>query len=133
DRSPEDVLIKSDLREFLATRYQAESITNYEIDSIIHKLEYLSASDLYDTNKAIMKFISDGFLLKREDHTQKDLYIQLIDYDVIGDDSRDSNHYRIVSQMEIQGYEPRIPDGILYINGLPLVVLEFKSTIREDA
>ena len=61
DRKPEDVLIKSDLREFLATRYQAESITNYEIDSIIHKLEYLSASDLYDTNKAIMKFISDGF------------------------------------------------------------------------
>jgi len=133
DRSPEDVLIKSDLREFLATRYQAESITNYEIDSIIHKLEYLSASDLYDTNKAIMKFISDGFLLKREDHTQKDLYIQLIDYDVIGDESRDSNHYRIVSQMEIQGYELRIPDGILYINGLPLVVFEFKSTIREEA
>src|SRR5699024_6035288 len=62
-----------------------------------------------------------------------DLYIQLIDYDVIGDDSRDSNHYRIVSQMEIQGYELRIPDGILYINGLPLVVFEFKSTIREDA
>lgn len=133
DRQPEDVLIKSDLREFLATRYQAESITNYEIDSIIHKLEYLSASDLYDTNKAIMKFISDGFLLKREDHTQKDLYIQLIDYDVIGDESRDSNHYRIVSQMEIQGYELRIPDSILYINGLPLIVFEFKSTIREDA
>ena len=133
DRSPDDVLIKSDLREFLATRYQADLITEYEIESIIHKLEYLTASDLYDTNKAIMKFVADGFLLKREDHTQKDLFIQLIDYDVLSDSSVDTNCYRIVSQMEIQGYELRIPDGILYINGLPLVVFEFKSSIRENA
>ncbi|HGY1741402.1 TPA: type I restriction endonuclease subunit R [Klebsiella variicola] len=128
ERAPEDVLIKSDLREFLAKRYQAEGITAYEIEQIIHKLEYLPASDLYDTNKAIMKFVSDGFLLKREDASQKDLYIQLIDYVELK-----NNRYRIVSQMEIQGYEQRIPDGILYINGLPLVVFEFKSAIREDA
>lgn len=128
DRNPDDVLIKSDLRQFLATRYQADLITEYEIESIIHKLEYLPASDLYDTNKAIMKLVADGFTLKREDYTQKDLYIQLIDYEAL-----DNNRFRIVSQMEIQGFELRIPDGILYINGLPLVVFEFKSSIREDA
>lgn len=128
ERAPEDVLIKSDLREFLAKRYQAEDITAYEIEQVIHKLEYLPASDLYETNKAIMKFVSDGFLLKREDASQKDLYIQLIDYVEL-----DKNRYRIVNQLEIQGYELRIPDGILYINGLPLVVFEFKSAIREDA
>ena len=128
DRNLDDVLIKSDLRQFLATRYKDDLITEYEIDSIIHKLEYLPASDLYDTNKAIMKFVADGFFLKREDYTQKDLYIQLIDYEAL-----DNNRYRIVNQMEIQGFEWRIPDGILYINGLPLVVFEFKSSIREDA
>ena len=128
DRNHDDVLIKSDLRQFLATRYRDDSITEYEIESIIHKLEYLPASDLYDTNKAIMKFVADGFFLKREDYTQKDLYIQLIDYEAL-----DNNRYRIVNQMEIQGFELRIPDGILYINGLPLVVFEFKSSIREDA
>jgi type I restriction enzyme R subunit len=134
-RAPEDVLIKSDLREFLAKRYQADGITAYEIEQIIHKLEYLPASDLYDTNKAIMKFISDGFLLKREDVSQKDLYIQLIDFLSVaeGFNYLDNNIYRIVNQMEVQGYERRIPDGILYINGLPLVVFEFKSAIREDA
>ncbi len=31
------------------------------------------------------------------------------------------------------GGELRIPDGILYINGLPLVLFEFKSAIREEA
>jgi type I restriction enzyme R subunit len=128
DRAPEDVLIKSDLREFLAKRYQTDNITSYEIEQVIHKLDYLPASDLYDTNKAVMKLVSDGFLLKREDSTQKDLYIQLIDYENL-----DANSYHIVNQMEIQGYELRIPDGILYINGLPLVVFEFKSAIREEA
>lgn len=128
DRTPDDVLIKSDLRAFLADCYQADMITEYEIESIIHKLEYLPASDLYDTNKAIMKFVADGFLLKREDHTQKDLYIQLVDYKCT-----DNNRYRMVTQMAIQGFERRIPDGILYINGVPLVVFEFKSSTREEA
>ena len=44
-----------------------------------------------------------------------------------------ANIYKVVSQLEISGYETRIPDLILYINGLPLVVFEFKSAIREDA
>ena len=39
----------------------------------------------------------------------------------------------MVNQLQIQGSEKRIPDGILYINGLPLVVFEFKSAIREEA
>ena len=43
------------------------------------------------------------------------------------------NIFKIVNQLEIVGHELRIPDGILYINGLPLVVFEFKSAIREDA
>ena len=47
--------------------------------------------------------------------------------------SKDSNNYKIVNQLEITGYHKRIPDGILYINGLPLVVFEFKSAMREKA
>lgn len=127
-REPQEVLIKDDLRAFLSSQYQADGITAAEIDSVIRTLETLSSSDLYDSNKAIIKMVSDGFLIKREDRSQKDLYIQLIDYSEV-----DNNHYKIVNQLEIMGYETRIPDGILYINGLPLVVFEFKSAIREEA
>lgn len=127
-RDVEEVLIESDLREFLASRYQDQHITDYEIGLIIHRIKTLPASDLYDSNKAIMKDVSNGFLLKREDHTQKDLFIQLIDYDDLS-----NNTLRVVTQLNIQGYELRIPDAILYINGLPLVVFEFKSAIREEA
>jgi type I restriction enzyme R subunit len=32
----------------------------------------------------------------------------------------DSNIYRLVNQLETESSEKRIPDAILYINGLPL-------------
>jgi len=128
ERNPDEVLLQSDLREFLAEQYADEGITPNEINAVIRQLTAFPASDLYESNKAIMKLVSDGFLLKREDRNQKDLYIQLIDYS-----AADNNRYKIVNQLEIQGFETRIPDAILYINGLPLVVFEFKSAIREEA
>jgi type I restriction enzyme R subunit len=35
--------------------------------------------------------------------------------------------------MEIVGTETRISDAILYVNGLPLVIFEFRSAIRPEA
>lgn len=127
-RGPEGALIKDDLREYLQTRYAGDRITEGEIEFIVNMIDRLPASDLYGSNKAFMKLVSDGLLLKREDRSQKDLFIHLIDYSKV-----DRNVYKIVNQLEIQGFEKRIPDGILYINGLPLVVFEFKSAIREEA
>jgi type I restriction enzyme, R subunit len=151
-RNIDEVIIEKDLGDFLQVRYGPENITSNEIQQIILKLKSYPSSDLYETNKAIMKMVSDGFILKREDRKQKDLYIQLIDYSGLSefsepkaenllqivadgntDYSKDQNIYRFVNQFEISGYEKRIPDGILFINGLPLVVFEFKSAIREDA
>ncbi|KOH43733.1 type I restriction endonuclease subunit R [Sunxiuqinia dokdonensis] len=123
----DEVLIKSDLKAFLMAQYSEDGITEAEVNTIILELEKLPASDLYESNKAILKMVSDGFLLKRDDRSKKDLYIQLIDYS-----EADNNRYNIVNQLEIHGYEKRIPDLIIYINGLPLVVFEFKSAIRED-
>jgi len=79
-RPPTEVLIKEDLRAYLADRYAGDGITEGEIESIIRQLETLPANDLYESNRTIHKRIADGFLLKREDRTRKDLYIQLIDY-----------------------------------------------------
>ena len=123
----EKVLIVEDFKNYLRSQYKTENITENEIDSILRDLDRLPASDLYETNKTIMKMVSDGFLLKREDRNQKDVYIQLIDYS-----KEDNNSYRIVNQLAIKGYEMRIPDLILYINGLPLVVFEFKTAIQEN-
>jgi type I restriction enzyme R subunit len=127
-RTPEEVLLVDDLKDFLFAQYQHEGITANEVQSIVMQLQTLSASDFYESNKTFLKWVSDGFALKREDRTKKDIWVYLLDYS-----TKDKNTYRFVTQMEIIGTEKRIPDGIIYINGLPLVVFEFKSAIREDA
>ncbi len=121
-----EVLLKEDLKLFLLNQYQ--DITLNEITTIIRQLENYPNSPLYDSNKIILKLIADGFALKREDRSQKDLFIQLIDYQ-----TPENNTFKIINQLEIQGYEKRIPDAIIYINGLPLIVFEFKSAVRENA
>jgi type I restriction enzyme, R subunit len=144
-----DVLLCNDLKQFLLNQYAADDITLNEIESITRKLEVFPASALYDSNKAILKLIADGFVLKREDRSKKDLFIHLIDFSSLaslhgeitnnelslaaeGEVPIDNNIYRFVNQLEIQGYERRIPDGIVYINGLPLVVFEFKTAVKEN-
>jgi len=151
-RKPDEVLIEEDLRNFLLNQYAQENITLNEVNAIILQLKVLPSSDLYESNKTFLKMLSDGFILKREDRSQKDIYIQLINYAglnkhrqpkeeeliyIIAEPEEnytiDTNIYKFVNQLEILGNEKRIPDGIVYINGLPLVVFEFKSAIREDA
>jgi type I restriction enzyme R subunit len=153
-RNADEVLIESDLHDFLLRRYRNENITENEIRQIILQLRSLPASDLYESNKKFCRMLSDGFILKREAHREKDIYIQLIDYANMEGKRhaeteslaivaaapiaeygtpKDKNVYRFITQLEITGNEKRIPDGILYINGLPLVVFEFKSAIREEA
>lgn len=123
----DDVLLRDDLKQFLFNKYSTEDITVNEIESIIRMLDLFPSSALYESNKAIMKIISDGYVLKREDRSKKDIFIQLLDYE-----NAENNIFKIVNQLEIQGFEKRIPDGIVYINGLPVVVLEFKSAIKEN-
>ncbi|GHA24934.1 MULTISPECIES: type I restriction endonuclease subunit R [Flavobacteriaceae] len=126
-RKEDEVLIERDLREFLLARYRKNGITKNEMESVILRLKTLPASDLYESNKEFMRMLSDGFPLKREDRSQKDIWIYLIDYS-----EENQNTYKFVNQLEISGTQKRIPDGILYINGIPVVVFEFKTAIQEN-
>lgn len=126
-RNPDEVLIEEDLIAFLLNQYKKEGLTVTEAKSIVLQLKTLSSSDLYETNKTIMQWLADGFTFKREDRNNKDIWIYLIDY------SKDNkNTYKFVNQLEIVGSEKRIPDGIIYINGIPVVVFEFKTAIQEN-
>ncbi len=122
-----DVLLRDDLAMYLRGRYADDDITPLDIETITAKLSADSGGSLYDNNVYTYRLITEGFAIHREDLTKPDLYVQPIDFDNI-----DNNIFRIVNQLEIKGYERRIPDGIIYINGLPMVVLEFKSAVKEE-
>lgn len=127
-REVTEVLLRDDLRMYLKNKYQADGITDGEIDSIIFSLVSSSHDSLYEANKALYTKIVEGFIFSREDKSRKDLFIRLIDFENV-----DNNIFKVVNQFEIRGtQETRIPDGIVYINGLPLVVIEFKSAVKEN-
>lgn len=123
-----EVLLVEDVKQFLCNRYAKDCITANEVEGIILMLRNTSGT-IYEANKAIYKMLCDGFVLNREDRTQKDLYIQLIDFE-----TPENNIFKAVNQFEIQGInnQLRIPDGIVFINGIPVVVLEFKSAVKEN-
>jgi type I restriction enzyme R subunit len=126
-RMPEDVIIEDDLRTYLTQRYFLEKITPSEVSSIIRTLESLPSSAIYESNRQFLNLVANGFDFTREDRANKDFHVELLDKFNV-----EANTFRIVNQLEVKGIERRIPDAIVYINGLPLVVIEFKSAIKEN-
>ncbi len=124
-----DVIIEEDLSAFLAAKYAQQGITQSEIDSIIRNLRYASAQPLYSANRAMFMRMVEGETFVREDRSAKDFHLRLIDFDT----DNNKNIVKIVNQMTVQGPKAkRRPDAIVYVNGLPVVVMEFKSAIKED-
>ena len=122
-----DVLLRDDLRAYLRNRYAEQGITSLEVESVIARLTANMGGSLYENNVHTYRLITEGFTIKREEAADGDLFIESIDFA-----TESNNIFRIVNQLEIKGTEKRIPDGIVYINGLPMVVLEFKSAVKED-
>ena len=127
-RERTEVLLQEDLKQYLYNRYAKDGITPGEVDGILLMLRNISGT-LYEANKAFCKMLCDGFILNREDRTQKDIYIELIDFD-----TPENNIFKAVNQFEIEGInnQLRIPDGIVFVNGIPVVILEFKSAVKEN-
>lgn len=127
-RSKREVVLRDVLVASLQTRYQKQGITSEEVMRAADRLCATPEGNLYDANRATHSLITEGFFLSREDSSLPDLYIRPIDWE-----DAENNDFCLVTQLEVQGTELRRPDGVLYVNGLPLVVLEFKSAVREEA
>jgi len=127
-RERTEVLLIDDLKQYLYNRYAKDGITLSEVDGIILFLRNISGT-IYEANKEVYRIICNGFTLTREDRTQKDIHIRLVDFENPG-----NNIFKIVNQFEIDGInnQRRIPDGIVFVNGIPVVVLEFKSAVKEN-
>lgn len=124
-----NVLIEEDLYKFLSLKYADKNITHNEIMSIIKSIKSASALPVYSANKKMFARMVDGEVFVREDRKAKDFLLQLIDFDT----ENNKNIIKIVNQLTIKSStSTRRPDAIVYINGLPVVIMEFKSAVKED-
>lgn len=127
-KEKKEVLLTELLFNYLLVTYAEYGITKEEVNQIIGNIVNLSKLPLYDANKAFINLLINGDNFKRINPSMKDFHYYLIDFNNI-----DNNSFKIVNQLEITGSETKIPDAIVYINGLPLIVFEFKSAVRENA
>ncbi len=82
-------------------------------------------------NRIIHKYLVDGVPVEfqRTDGVSRWRLGRVIDYDEI-----DNNEFLAVNQFTVvENRHERRPDIVLFINGLPLAVLELKNAIDENA
>ncbi|MDR0920526.1 MAG: HsdR family type I site-specific deoxyribonuclease, partial [Oscillospiraceae bacterium] len=124
-RKYEDVLLENDLENYLFKSYP--DLTVAEVEFVISKLKNISANPLYDGNKQAFQLVNGGFNLPRKDNSKNSLHINFIDFGDV-----DKNIFKVVNQFSVQGERMRRPDLLLFINGIPVAIFEFKSAVKEE-
>ena len=126
-RTEKDALLKDDFCNYLRKRYPDASLTDSEMASIIARLEYIPSSPLYTGSRDTFWLINEGIDFLREDKSGKSIHIDYIDFENI-----DNNVFRVVNQYKFKPHDQRrIPDILIFINGIPVAIFELKSVSDE--
>ena len=126
-RRYDEILIESDLKDFLAARYAVDDISDVEIQKAFNKMNLINTTPLYAGNREAFWLVNEGFDLVRDDVSKVALHIDFIDFD-----HPENNTFKVVNQYSVQGEHLRRPDLLVFINGIPIAIFEFKTAIEED-
>lgn len=101
---------------------------NVAIDEAIRKVMSIDTGDLVQKNEKFMDYLQNGVEVTYEnDGEMVHDIIYLIDYF-----NTSRNKFQAVNQWTYQEYSEKRADIIIFINGLPLVLIELKSPSREE-
>ncbi len=126
-RKYDDILLLEDLKTYISSRYESESVSDTEMQKIINKIALVSSIPLYNGNKETFWLVNEGVDLERDDMDKVALHIDYIDYE-----HPKNNIFKVVNQYSIQDVHLRRPDLLIFINGIPIGICEFKTAIEED-
>ncbi|MCD8290061.1 MAG: HsdR family type I site-specific deoxyribonuclease, partial [Prevotella sp.] len=124
-----DPLIEDDLREFIDAQYNDKQLSNTEKDKIIANLRNVSGqNDYYTLQKAFMLY-RDGYDFTNRESGKEPFHLEYIDFE-----HPNHNIFRCINQFTMeQGRENRRPDILLFINGIPVCIIELKNPTNQNA
>ncbi|MCD8568464.1 MAG: hypothetical protein LRY50_09090 [Geovibrio sp.] len=101
-----------------------------QIDEAIKKLLNLESVKLIENNRTFHKYLTDGVEIPyQEDGEAKTALVKLFDFNDIS-----NNDWLVTNQFTVtEAKENRRPDVVVFVNGLPLAVIELKSPSDEKA
>lgn len=126
-RELDTVLLEEDLRAFLIRKYQDKHLSDVEMKKIVNMLSLIPSAPLYAANRQAFWLVVEGFDLVRDRLGELPVHIDFIDFEHL-----EHNIFRVVNQYSVQGKRLRRPDLLLFINGIPVSIWEFKTAIEED-
>jgi type I restriction enzyme R subunit len=127
--SHKEVVLEERLRNAL---YSINSdIPNKAIESAIREVLIPKEPSMIENNRNFHEMVTDGIDVEyeREDGSIKYDKVWLFDKE-----EKNNNDWLVVNQFTVQeGEYTRRPDIVVFVNGLPLVVMELKSAVAENA
>lgn len=105
-----------------------DGLSQSAIDDALYKLKNFENGELVQKNMVFMDYLQNGVPVRYFDGSEeKSSIVYLIDYDNVN-----NNSFIVANQWTFIESSNKRPDIILFINGLPLVVMELKSPSREE-
>lgn len=128
EREYNEVVLKNRLQEAIAKfnkniRYEAQ-------EEALRKVLRSDSPNLFQNNYTFHKYLTEGVEIEyRKGERIAGDKVWLIDYE-----NPSNNEFLVVNQFTvIEGNTNKRPDVILFVNGLPLVVIELKNATDENA
>ena len=120
------VILENDLRNAI---YKINSnVTDEQVTEVLRQIKNLEHNNTILNNKQFTKYLLEGCQVPiNENGETRYKTIKIVDFDNIS-----NNTFKAINQYTIIEHSEKRPDIIIFINGLPLVVVELKSTVRED-
>ena len=128
DPNYRDVLLERRLRQALV-RLNPDLPPDALADAY-RKLTRVDAPSLAERNRAMHRMLVDGVTVeyRRKDGSIAGAQARVFDFDAPA-----NNDWLAVNQFTVsEGQHTRRPDVVLFVNGLPMAVLEFKNTADEN-
>ena len=99
------------------------------IDEALLKLYSLDSGSLVQKNRVFMDWLQNGITVKyAEKGEERSGIVRLLDYD-----RPEQNEFLVVNQFSFtENGRTRRPDILLFLNGLPLVLMELKSPSKDE-
>lgn len=128
EREYNEVVLKNRLQEAIAKHNP--TIPAEAQEEALRKVLRSDSPELFQNNYRFHKYLTDGVEVefRKGDRIAGDK-VWLVDYD-----NPHNNEFLVVNQFTvIEGNVNKRPDVILFVNGLPLVVIELKNAADENA
>jgi type I restriction enzyme, R subunit len=124
-----DVILERRLRQALSNLNS--KLPPDALEDAYHKLTAVQAGSLIEGNRAVHSMLANGVTVeyRRDDGMIGGAQVQVIDFD-----NPDANDWLVINQFIVtEGQHSRRPDVVVFLNGLPLAVIELKNAADPDA